>query len=739
MKIVTFLLYLIISLCPLTLWAQQSSQETDLHVSRYVNPFIGTSGEAYTYPGAVSPWGMVSASPHTTYATRFDYVLGTIVPTGYRYGDPLIHGFGQTHLSGVACNELGAPVIAVSSGELTPAKHASKYSDEIAKAGFYAVKLTDPNISVEATTTQRAAFYRFTFHNDSKNYLMLDATTNLSWISNHQGSIKKINPQEYTGWSQSGNFCYSGNQQKVYFAIKAFDPSVESGTWQRGGKDINDHTEASGDVGAWFQYNGASTVTVGIGVSYVSAENARENLQTEIADKSFDTVLAENIQRWDKQLGKVVINDRDKIEQKTVFYTALYHALLHPNVVSDVNGDYPLYESKTRATGNNKNYPRYGLFSLWDSYRNVHALLSLLYPEQQQAMLYTLEDMSINAGHPPRWELYGSETNIMVGDPAVSVLAEGMIKGFNFQDPEKLFATLYKSATDTTSTWRAGNAAYWDRGYIPEKTDDVWGSVSTTLEYSYHDWALAQFAEATGNHDEAALLRRQAIRWRGLFDTKTGTVCPHDAKNNCIKNFDPAAMDDSWWVKLVIKNHGGPGFVEGNAYQYTYMVPHDIAGLDVLFGSTHKVGQQLQFIFDNNHFTLWNEPNMSYPYLLAIDPARISNMQTVIQQQRTANFSNSPAGIPGNDDAGVLSAWYVFSALGFYPVNPASGEYAVGIPLFQNVRLKLETSGASLQINTDFDPRTASWRTLSYNQQARSTPSILHSEIVSGGELNFSK
>jgi predicted alpha-1,2-mannosidase len=738
--------YLFFALCLFTAgsWAQGNTrQAVDVNpgggVSRYVNPLIGTSGEGYTYPGAVSPWGMVSASPHTTYTSQFDYVVGnTTAPAGYYHGEPLIHGFGQTHLSGTACNELGAPVLAVNSGELTPAEHSSAYTKEIARAGYYSVQLTDANTTIEATTTQRAAYYRIQFHNNADNYVLLDATTNLSW-RDHEGVIERHNKREYSGWSQTGNFCSSGNAQKVYFFLKVFSEPVGSGIWQRGGKTISEVPTAEGDVGAWLAFKGAETVTVAIGISYVSEKNARENLYHEIGDRTFDRIKAENIQRWDTQLGKVVVNDAGKEEQKTIFYTALYHALIHPNVVSDVNGDYPLYESDPRAVGNNTNYPRYGLFSLWDSYRNVHALLSLLYPEQQQAMLYTLEDMTISSGHPPRWELYGSETLIMVGDPAVSVMGEGMVKGFKFNNPQKLFATLYKSARDTDSEWRPGNAEYIARGYIPEKTDEVWGSVSTTLEYNYHDWALAQMAEALGHDTEAGILNAQSISWRALFNPQNGTVRPKTRSGEWLSDFDPTAMDDSWWIKLVIKNHGGPGFVEGNAYQYTYMVPHDIDGLIDLFGSTEAFTRQLAYIFENGQFTLWNEPNMAYPYLFGVDPSRFAYMQKIIQQQRSTNFSNSPGGIPGNDDTGVLSAWYVFTALGFYPVNPTSGDYQIGVPLFQDLRIIMPADNAELRIVSDFDTSNGAWRRVSFNQDALSTPVISHADLVSGGTLTFSE
>ena len=733
----------VLSLAAFSVQGETAPDESDYYAnssfSRYVNPLIGTAGEGYTYPGAVSPWGMVSASPHTTYTSPLGYALGdTIAPAGYYFGEPAIEGFGQTHLSGVACNELGAPVLAVTTGELTPRDTSSSYSNEIARAGFYSVHLEDANTIVAATTTQRAAYYRIRFGNDSANYVLLDAAKNLSWIS-HKGFIKKAGEQEYVGWSQTGNFCAQGNEQKVYFSIKVVTPPITTGIWQWAGFDINAKPEAEGKVGAWFEFQGAGTVEVAIGISYVSMANARENRETEIGHKSFDTVLRENIARWEEQLGKIVVIDPAVEEKKTLFYTALYHSLLHPNVISDVNGDYPLYASESGGSGNNTDYPRYGLFSLWDSYRNVHALLSLLYPEQQQAMLYTLEDMSITAGHAPRWELYGSDVNLMVGEPALSVLAEGLAKGFDFRNPERLFSALYDTATSKTTDWRPGNAEYLEKGYIPEPTGDVWGSVSTTLEYSYHDWALSRFADAIGRPVEATALREQSLRWRILFDSSTGTVRPKQANGEWLADFDPAAMDDSWWVKLVVKNHGGPGFVEGNAYQYTYMVPHDQAGLAELFGSIGNYGEQLAYIFDNNQFTLWNEPNMAYPYLLGNDPARSETMQRVLQEQRSANFSNSPGGIPGNDDAGVLSAWYVFSALGFYPANPASGDYQIGTPLFNEVSLQLPGRQSTFTIIGDFDADAEYWDSITLDETELEVPRVSHRQLQKAKVLLFSK
>ena len=735
MKYIFFIFFLLLASISVGQTGKYDEVIANTRVAHFVNPFIGTAGEGSTFPGAVSPWGMVSASPHTTYTSQMGYMTGkTIAPAGYYYGEPLINGFGQTHLSGVACPALGAPVIAINTGKLTPGKYASSYSDEIARAGYYSVLLNDVKTRVHVTTTIHAAFYQFVFQSKGRNYILLDAYLNLSWTK-HDGHVERAGKNAWAGWSQTGNLCSQGDRQKVYFYVKSLSPFSKTGMW-RSKKILPETYQATGNVGAWFAYAGQGTVDVAIGISYVSMKNAKENLEKEIGNKNFRTVLQKNVARWDLVLSRIRILDKGREEEKEIFYTALYHALLHPNIVSDVNGEYPLYE--VPGTGKNTEHPRYGLFSLWDTYRNLHALLSLFYPEQQQDMLYTLEDITLTAGHPPRWEIYGSEINLMVGDPAEAVLSEGFAKGFHFRQPEKLFEVLYQNATNLHNTWRPGNREYWERGYIPRKTKNVWGSVSTTLEYSYHDWCLAEFARKLGKEKEAAILEEQSKRWRTLFDEQCEIVRPRNHKGEWIKPFDPAALKDhTILLSYFLKNHGGPGFVEGNAYQYTFMAPHDIKGLIELSGSVNTFGRHLEYIFENGYFTLWNEPDMLYPYLLATDPSRITYMQQQLQHLRSVYFTTSSDGIPGNDDAGTLSAWYIFTALGFYPVNPTGGQYVPGIPLFNNMETVIPGSGALLRITSDLDLQKDHWVKVIFDDKPLEKNSLSHSSIIKGGHLIF--
>ena len=295
------------------------------------------------------------------------------------------------------------------------------------------------------------------------------------------------------------------------------------------GWKTNKRNSVSGKIGAWWKVGPQTETEICIAISYVSMDNALQNLHHEIGDKKFTELVSDATSAWDQQLGKIKVIDKVQddghADKKITFYTALYHSLLHPNIFSDVNGDYLSYPDGT--VKNDKTYPHYSVFSMWYTYRNIHSLLSLLYPKQQQEMIYSLEDMTLSAGHPLQWELLASEVNMMVGGPALSVIAEAYKKGFNFKQIDSLFSTLYKSATENKDDGRRpGNASYLKLGYIPEGISGVWDSVSTTLEYSYHDWSLAQLAKSLSKQKEYQRLLQQSSGWKQLFDTETNLFRP---------------------------------------------------------------------------------------------------------------------------------------------------------------------------------------------------------------------
>jgi len=677
----------------------------------YVDTFIGTGGEGNTFPGALRPWGMVSVNPHTNYTSPIGMITGQpVAPSGYYFGEKTIKGFGQTHLSGVGCPDLGAPVVGIKTGNQKFKKSQSKYSNERAWPGYYSVILDDFKTLVEVTATKRVGVHKITFPPGIPAHIFISASKNLSWTGD-EGFVEFKSDQEIVGWSSTGKFCNKNNVRKVFFAARVNKHPKEFGNYD-------------GDEGAFWSFENEGPIELYVGVSYTSIENAQNNLDVETEGKDFDKLLFEAQDDWEKTLGRIKIKGGTP-KERTLFYTSLYRSLIHPNVVSDVSGDYPLYGKE--GIGSNKFYERYGVFSMWDTYRNVHALLSLIYPEKQQAMLLTLEDMAKEASYAPQWELIGNEVNMMVGDPALSIFAEGVAKGFYFKNLDELYRILYKGATeDSDEGRRPGNLIYKTLGYIPHKTSGVWGAVSTTLEYNYHDWSLAQIAGFLGKEEDKKNLLKQANGWKGLFDKDTFTLRPKDKKGRWIKAFNPKAIKGEHLLKA-----GGPGFVEGSAYQYAYMVPHGIKELINLHGGESEFKKHLEDVFKKGDFTLWNEPDMAYPYLFTYLENGISITQSLVKEILHKNFDNNPKGLPGNEDVGTLSAWYVFSSLGFYPADPASGEYRVGIPTFEEINITLGDKVLRIRKHPSLISE------VQFDGLLLLHAAVNHAELVKGGVLDF--
>ncbi len=679
-------------------------------ISKSVDTFIGSAGEGNTFPGALRPWGMVSVNPHTNYTSPIGFILGEpSAPSGYHFGEAKIKGFGQTHLSGVGCPDLGAPVVSVSTGKIDFEMKGSRYSKEQAYPGYYSVFLDDFKTQVEVTATKRVGVHRFKFPKGVLGHILISASKNLSWSSD-DGFIEFISNNEIRGWSQTGKFCNQSNLRKVYFSAKVSKNPINHETF--------------GWDGAYWSFENEESVELFVGISYVSMENAKENLEAEIQNEDFSKLLLEANSEWEKMLGRIKVKGGTP-KERTIFYTSLYRTLIHPNIVNDVNGDYPFFVKE--GVGNNKFYDRYGVFSMWDTYRNVHGLLSLIYPEKQQAMLLTLEDMVNEANFAPQWELIGNEVNMMVGDPALSIIAEGIKKGFHFKNPKNLFSILYKGAlANSDEGRRPGNLKYKTLGYIPHKTKGVWGAVSTTLEYSYNDYSLAQMAQNLGFDEERDNLLKMSSGWKNLFDKSTFTLRPRNKNGKWLSPFDPKATKGE-----AILKQGGPGYVEGSAYQYSYMVPHAMKELIELHGGEADFKKHLEDIFAKNEFTLWNEPDMAYPYLFTYIENGLPITQKLVQEIQHKFFDEGPKGLPGNDDVGTLSAWFVFSSLGFYPVDPVSGEYRLGNPLFYEMEISVGDKNLKIIKNSSITEE------VTFNGINLQRPSISHTNLKKGGVLFF--
>ena len=655
-------------------------------LARFVDPFIGTHGDGNTFPGATVPWGLTSPSPHTRQPSPADFVTdGRLAADGYVDDDPELHGLGLTHISGAGCPDLGAPVVAAVTGALPRVdfdRYGATRKNERAWPGYYAADLVEPGVRVEATATPRGAAFRF-FAEKGDPTILVDAARSLSWFGN-DGSVHLVSRHELEGWAQTGGFCVQPNRQKVYFVARFDRDAAAAGTWKDDAP--SDATDADGVVGGWFRFpvDGGRTVELVVGVSYVSVDGARANLEAELAGRRFDDLRVAAQGAWETALGRIRVaggSDADK----TTFYTALYHALLHPSLASDVDG------SHQRFLGNgtvdvDPDHPRYHVFGLWDTYRTVHPLLALAYPDVQQKMVRSLLDMTIEAGAPPMWELAGYEVQMMVGDPVDIVFADAAQKGLLDVDRARTaWPILQAAALDTTSATphRPGNASYRSRGYVPiDEEQAVWGPVSTTLEYALADDALVHLGAALGVTVDPALTAG-ASSWQNLVDPATLLFRPRHADGSWLDPFDPDALDGAHPQK----SSGGPGFVEGTAWNYAFFVPHAVAAHAAATGGDDAYVARLQSVFDSDRFVLWNEPDIADPYLFSHFAGQGWRTAAAVRDARARFFTTAHDGIPGNDDTGALSAWYVFSALGFYPDVPDGDDYALGTPLFDRATL----------------------------------------------------
>ena len=470
----------------------------------WVDPFIGTAGGGNTFPGAVVPWGMVSVSPHND----------NQAPSGYVFGKPDLYGFGQVHLSGMDCPDLGSVLLMPTAGKIqtSPEMWKSVYDSETAAPGYYCVHLKSQNIQAEMTATTRVGVSRFFFpERKGDAEILLDAGYRLTTdpvtlkSPSFESVVKVVSPAEVEGFSESGDFCsvYSGNKQKVYFVAQFSKPALQAGTWKEG--KLSDGQEQKGrHVGAFFRFSTASQepIVVKVGISYVSVQNARLNLQSECPGWDFDAVRAQARKAWEEALSRIRITGGGS-DPLRIFYTALYHALIHPSVFSDVNGEYEgMGHSGVLKT---QDYTRYHIFSLWDTYRNLHSFLGLFYPERDLDMVKSMVEMSKESGWLPKWELAGNETGVMVGCPAVPVILDAYRQGLKEFDVDSAYAAMVKSLTPKDNKTYGGLKSLLQFGYIPKDDhsgDYLWGSVSTSLEYSYDFWCVAQMAKDLKNQGD---------------------------------------------------------------------------------------------------------------------------------------------------------------------------------------------------------------------------------------------
>ena len=679
----------------------------------YVNPFIGTSNFGTTNPGPIAVRGMANVSPFNVSGLQ-NLPLekdSRWLSTPYVHENTFLTGFSHVNLSGVGCPELGVILAMPTTGDIETdhLKYGSTYSNEKSKVGYYSTTLDKYDIKVEATASTRVGVSNYSFPAGDSNILL-----NLGLgLTNEQGaSVKVVSSTEIEGIRSVGSFCYYKPEEAypIYFVARFSKPAEEFGVWKRpaqykglesqwmgyNGKTriMKNYTkEVVGDsIGAYMRYNfdKPTQVELKIGVSYVSIDNARENLEKETANKTFDEILRSAQDEWNHYLSRIEV-EGDNEEDKVKFYTALYHTLIHPNTLNDFNGDYP--KMKTRETLKTKG-TRYTVFSLWDTYRNLHQLMSLLYPKQQSNMVKSMLQIYDESGWLPKWELNATETTTMVGDPAGIIIADTYLKGIRDFDVEKAYEAMLKSADQLENNpLRPGLKDYLEKGFLTTKTINS-GSVSTTQEYNITDYAIAQLAKQLGKKEDYKRFSKRAISYRKLFDKEFNLLRPKNDDGSWLTPYNPESGAN------FEKNLG---FIEGNAWQYTFMVPHDIKGLMKLMGGPKPFAQRLQDVFDKGQFDMANEPDIAYPYLFNYVKGEEHRTQKMVSELLSEHFKNSPDGIPGNDDTGTMSAWAVFSMMGIYPVNPAGAMYAITKPSFDKITIHLDEDyykGKKLEIHS---------------------------------------
>ena len=685
----------------------QSPRLTD-----HVNPFIGTSNYGTTNPGALCPNGMMSVTPFNVMGSqlnRYDKD-SRWWSTPYSSDNKYFTGFSHVNLSGVGCPEVGLALTMPTSGPLMVDYHVygSEYTEETAEPGYYGCELLAHNIKAEVSATLRTSIERYTFPGGQGNILVNFG----EGLTNETGAwIRKVSETEIEGMRMAGTFCYNSQAVfPVYFAIRINKAPSKGGFWkfqpqmkgvesawteddgtykiyQRYGREI-----AGNDVGYWFSFETAEgeQVELQMGVSFVSCENAWENLDAEQARlepgvSNFDAVRTAASEAWESDLSSIMVSggtDRDK----EIFYTALYHTLIHPSVLNDVNGEYPLMEND--GVGRvPEGQTRYSVFSLWDTYRNLHQLMTLVYPERQLDMVRSMISMYKEWGWMPKWELFGRETFTMEGDPAIPVITDTWLKGLRDFDIETAYAAFVKSATTpgVDNLMRPDIDPYLAVGYVPLGlySADASGdnSVSHALEYYIADHALALLAADLGHSEDAARFHAQSLQYKHYYCPLFGTLRPLQQDGTFLEPFNPRQGENFEPV---------PGFHEGSAWNYTFYVPHDVLGLADLMGGRKAFVNKLQKVFDKGLYDPANEPDIAYPYLFSYFKGEEWRTAKIVSALLDKHYTTAPAGLPGNDDTGTMSAWAVFSMMGFYPDCPGDPSYTLTTPRFDRIEITLD-------------------------------------------------
>ncbi len=651
--------------------------------TKLVNPFIGTGGHGHTYPGASMPFGMMQLSPDTRMADWDG-------SSGYHYSDSVIYGFSHTHLSGTGIPDLCDVLFMPFSGQVQWKKEdyrsAFSHRNEKAIPGYYEVLLDKHRIKAQLSTSLRAGIHQYTFPAGTKEgSLLIDLKHRDEVLDSY---IEQVSPTELKGMRRSRSWA---QDQVLYFYIRLPRPLKNMVVLDTNGQEQVAKSISGRGIKAALRIalDPQSRMQVRIGISAVSEAGARANLDAEIPDWNFDGVRAKAQQAWNKELSTIDVQGGTKDEQ-TIFYTALYHCFLVPNLFQDVDGQYRGTDGKVHQA---EGFTNYSVFSLWDTYRAYHPLMNLIRQKRSTDWINTFLHQYKNGGMLPVWELHGNETFCMIGYHSVPVITDAYQKGIRGFDA-KLALEAMRSYAESD---RFGLKAYRELGYIPNDMEHE--SVSKTLEYAYDDWCIAEMARMLGDTKTEGVYRMRAQNYRNVFDPSTGHM---RGKVGVMwyAPFDPREINNF--------------FTEGNSWQYSFAVQHDIEGLMQLHGGQEAFYKKLEDLFTTSsqttgrdqadvtgligQYAQGNEPSHHMAYLFN-KAGRPWRTQELLQQICRDFYRNDPDGLIGNEDCGQMSAWYVFTAMGLYPVTPGKGEYELGIPVFDAVRIRLE-NGRTLAIRT---------------------------------------
>lgn len=707
-------------------------REKEPKITEYVDPFIGTGGHGHCFPGAITPFGGIQLSPDNP-RSSWDWC------SGYHYSDSIISSFSHTHLSGTGIGDLQdirfLPVLTRPDSIEAPADYIQanyarfSHENEQAEPGYYSV-VFDNGIKTELSVTARCGFHYYQYPPGYFNALTIDLATARNWDRTTETSIRKVNNRTLEGFRKSKGWA---NDQRVYFVVE-FSQDCE--VWA--GKDRFEHLAVGQKINGkgcyiWVDFGKATNkILAKVSISSANTDGALANLEKELPHWSFDKVKRDAKHEWRRELSMIKAEGKNE-EQLKVFYTALYHAYTAPYLFSDVNGNYKGPDGEIHSVNKNRQYT---VFSLWDTYRAAHPLFTITQKKRIGSLIHSMLKHYDAYGLLPVWELAGNETNCMIGNHAIPVIVEAYLKGFRNFDEEKAYEAMKKTVLND----RAGQKAFRDYRYIPWDLENE--SVSKTLEYAYDYWCVAQMAKALNKEQDYLRFLEYSRYYAHVFDPSTGFMRGKSSTGVWKEPFSP-----------LYSKHRDDEYTEGNAWQYSWFVPHDIEGLIRLNGGKEAFGRKLDSLFTIDsqlegeqvspdisgmigQYAQGNEPSHHVAYLFNYI-GQPHKTQFYVNKILTELYTAAPDGLCGNEDCGQMSAWYVFSAMGFYPVNPVDGKYQLGTPLFEKVTIKTGPEKRFVITANKESGKHIYVKKVLLNGKPLDRTWITHEEIMNGGTLEF--